>query len=239
MSNKAMEAFTFRTPRKQLANQSAGTSSRPAWLTKEALQHSKDINIVGLNERGSYNRDKYGHKAKRHNYSLIGDIMAKNMDFKSPRTELNSASEEAFSEYKVGRRHKREKLPNNINDLPKQDNKSQSLVNLPANIRHMFGSRICDSLLSDKELVDQAKERQKVRSGPPRPSRQVDVESLPVDVKKDLVSMRSNMFPGLSSDNTISRTQDDFNDTVHLRRVPNTDEFRYVRDELSEYIYHI
>ncbi|XP_005100692.1 uncharacterized protein LOC101854415 isoform X2 [Aplysia californica] len=241
---KAQGALSFKES-KQHPSQTARSdrSKRPTWLTEEDLKHSEDINIVGLNARGSYNRDKYGPKPRRHNYSLIGDVMAKNMEFNTPRVGIQD-NEEAFRRGKACGWGPGRQLPYELMDdkTKKSKSKSRSLVDLPPNIRHTFGSRVCDSLLSDKELVDRAMERQKVSSGPPRPSKKENVEGLPVDLKGNYESlgqaMRYNVFPGLTTEHTISRTQDDFNDEVHLRRVPNPDEYRYQRDELSTWSEH-
>jgi len=244
LRDKAMHALSFKDSQSAPAHgrSSQPPNQRPAWLTEDDIKHAKDINIVGLNERGSFNRDKYGMKPKRHNYSLIGDIMAKNMDFKSPRSSYRD-NDDIAQAYKVGRRARQHKLPRNItDDSGSNEPKGHSLVDLPPNIRHMFGARMCDSLLGDRELVDQALERQKANSAVLRPSKPGTVQGLPVDLKSNYDSlgqaMRYNMFPGLTTEHTISRLREDFNDTVHLRRDPCTDEFRYQRDELSTWSEH-
>ena len=224
----------------QTSDSGKSSNSRPTWLTEADIKHAKDINIVGLNERGSYNRDKYGQKPRIHNYSLIGDVMAKNMDFKTQRLGIDG-TEEIADEYRVGRRGRRQKLQIKIDDSLKcNQSKSRSLIELPANIRHMFGSKVCDKLLSDRELVNQALADQQTSSKPPRPSKKENVDSLPIDLHGNYESlgqaMRYNTFPGLTAEHKISCTKDDFNDTVHLRRDPNTDEYRYQRDELSKFL---
>ena len=217
---------------------------RPTWLSEQDLEHSRDINILGLNNRGSYNRDKYGKKPKRHNYNLIGDVLATRMEMNAPTVNGDAHTLEAYNNGRsvvYGRR--RQQLPYDpVKDLhftKDRPDRVKSLIDLPPNIRHMFGSRVCDSLLSDKEKVNRSLEKRNAMSGPPRPSKKQDVESLSVNFDGNYESLgattRYNMFPGLTSGHTISRTQQEFNDEVHLRRVPNPDEFRYQRDELSKF----
>lgn len=245
LREKSKGAFSFK-PTQQgpvpTSDNSHSVASRPSWLSEADIKHAKDINILGLNERGSYNRDKYGQKPKRHNYSLIGDLLAKNMDLKTSTRELHENAE-ISNQYRDRRRNHRDKLQIKIDESPTiRQKKSKSLVELPANIRHKFGSRVCDNLLSDQELVDTALEKQRIFSGPARPSKKENVAGLPVDLQGNYESlgqaMRYNTFPGLTTEHTISRTKDDFNDTVHLRRDPNPDEHRYQRDELSTWSEH-
>ncbi|KAK3778391.1 hypothetical protein RRG08_049237 [Elysia crispata] len=165
--------------------------------------------------------------------------------------EMNSSNineDAAKLEYNNGRNvvygRRCQQLPYDpVKDLHFTNNKTErakSLIDLPPNIRHMFGSRVCDSLLSDAEKVNRSLEKRKAMSGPPRPSKKEDVKSLSVNFDDNYESLgattRYNMFPGLTSGHTISRTQQEFNDEVHLRRVPNPDEFRYQRDELSIWV---
>ncbi|KAK3778390.1 hypothetical protein RRG08_049237 [Elysia crispata] len=167
--------------------------------------------------------------------------------------EMNSSNineDAAKLEYNNGRNvvygRRCQQLPYDpVKDLHFTNNKTErakSLIDLPPNIRHMFGSRVCDSLLSDAEKVNRSLEKRKAMSGPPRPSKKEDVKSLSVNFDDNYESLgattRYNMFPGLTSGHTISRTQQEFNDEVHLRRVPNPDEFRYQRDELSTWSEH-
>ena len=207
------------------------------------MKHSRDINIVGLNHRGSYNRDKYGKRPARHKYSLIGDVLATRMEMNSSNINEDAAKLEYNNGRNVVYGRRRQQLPYDpVKDLHFTNNKTErakSLIDLPPNIRHMFGSRVCDSLLSDAEKVNRSLEKRKAMSGPPRPSKKEDVKSLSVNFDDNYESLgattRYNMFPGLTSGHTISRTQQEFNDEVHLRRVPNPDEFRYQRDELSKF----
>ncbi|GFR66268.1 testis-expressed protein 33 [Elysia marginata] len=224
------------------------TATRPVWLSEQDLEHSRDINILGLNERGSYNRDKYGRKPRRHNYSLIGDVFANRMEMNVPKMIEDSEKLDAYNNGRsvvYGRRRQHQLPYDPVKDLhftKDRPERMKSLVDLPPNIRHMFGSRVCDSLLSDAEKVNKSLEKRKALSGPPRPSKKEDVKSLPVNFAGNYESLgattRYNVFPGLTSGHTISRTQQEFNDEVHLRRVPNPDEFRYQRDELSTWSEH-
>jgi len=249
MNQKAKEALLFKSSDQQPQTPKSIVSNRPNWLSENDIKHSKEINIVGLNPRGSYNRDKYGQKPKHHTYSIIGDIMAKNTDSKTARRRVLDGDQEFVKEFNAGRRSKRHNTSSIISNTENNPNDtkgtSRSLVQLPANIRHAFGSRVCDYLLSDKELVDEALAKQRTQSGPARPSKKQNIQSLQAN-QGNYESLGSNMrynifpgsFPGLTTEHNLSRTKDDFNDTVHLRRVPNPDEFRYQRDELSTWSEH-
>jgi len=248
MHKKAKDALLFKSSEQQPQTAKSTKSSRPNWLSEDDIKHSKEINIVGLNPRGSYNRDKYGQKPKHHSYSIIGDIMSKNTDSKTARRRVLDGDVEFVKEFNAGRKSKKNDVSSIIGGEGNQTNTtvtSRSLVQLPANIRHAFGSRVCDYLLSDQDLVDEALAKQRTQSGPARPSKKQNIESLKAN-HGNYESLGSNMrynifpgsFPGLTLEHNLSRTKDDFNDTVHLRRVPNPDEFRYQRDELSTWSEH-
>ncbi|XP_013094734.1 uncharacterized protein LOC106078389 [Biomphalaria glabrata] len=209
------------------------TPYKPSWLSQKDLEHSKEINSLGLNVKESYNRDKYGTKPLRHAYSLIGDPLAVNMDFNSSKnTDTLSQNHIVYSKG----RH----LPYGLMKQTKPDN-LKSIFPLPPNIRHKFGSRDCDVLLSDEHLVHLALLKQS-NLAPQKVSRKENHQHLPVDLSGNYESLghltRYNVCSGISTDNKISNTKQDFNDLVHLRRVPNPDQFRYQRDELSAWAEH-
>ncbi|CAL1538864.1 unnamed protein product [Lymnaea stagnalis] len=238
---KTENALTFK---QNLTSQEATSlvlPERPSWFSEKDLHHSKEINSVGLNGKGSFNRDRYGSKPVTHTYALIGNPLALNMDFKgyTERHDIQDAYKIKPTQWGTGRH-----LPY---DLMMQANASgnphpQSIIDLPPNIRHKFRSRECDLLLSDENLVRVSLEKQKLSSGPVRPSKKENVQSLPVDLEGNYEGLghmtRYNVCPGVTADHKISNTKQDFNDLVHLRRVPNTDEFRYQRDELSTWAEH-
>jgi hypothetical protein len=57
-------------------------------LSQEATELARRMNRVGLNDRSSYNYDKYGKERKlpAHQYSLIGDILRFSSDNKLSHT---------------------------------------------------------------------------------------------------------------------------------------------------------
>lgn len=198
----------------------------------DVMAMTRDMNRVGLNANNSYNHDKYGKKGASHNYSLIGDVLRPGMEFNTPRNQTqyqiahgNSAIHRPLNQAKSARRAS-----------------PHSVVQLPANIRHQFGSRICDSLLSDPKVVEQTVESQKAhKEQMKRASKPLNVPTMEKELKPEYESignaMRMNVFPGYNINHKISTMKTSFDDSVHLRRYPDPEQWRYQRDELSKYIY--
>ncbi|KAH9502516.1 hypothetical protein Btru_068882 [Bulinus truncatus] len=236
LKSKAERALIFKEFQTNENSSDSSLTYCPSWISPKDLEHSREINCIGLNERGSYNRDKYGHKPIRHTYNLIGDLFASNMDFKASNTANNTVNNSTI--WSRGRHLPYKLMKQNAppNDV------SKSLVRLPPNIRHKFGSKECDFLLSDENLVRMTLEKNSVIDRPQRPSKKDTVECLPVDMTGNYGSLghvtRANIFPGMTIDHKISNTKQDFNDLVYLRRVPNPDQFRYQSDELSKWSEH-
>ncbi|KAL5018361.1 hypothetical protein ScPMuIL_004083 [Solemya velum] len=203
------------------------------WMSEKDLDHAKEMNRVGLNERGSYNRDKYGRRPPLLKYSPMGDAL----------------NQEKSSFEKMNQRGatRRDLIGNSVS--PGQGNRDTTLkldddtvIHVPQNIRHQFGSHICDALLSDKEKVQAILMRQ----GMKRSSRRSTSAADGMRPQEDLYSeyetlgnaMRQNIFPGFTSDAKQSCTKSEFTDTVHLHRYPDPDQYRYKKDELSRWAEH-
>ncbi|KAH3871201.1 uncharacterized protein LOC127868439 isoform X2 [Dreissena polymorpha] len=218
--------------------------SRPTWFTKDDLYASNEINTLGLNNNQSFNRDKYGHKAPVHKYSLIGDVLRPGMDF--PRRERTEIQMRNQGYGKGDMRGALARSPPRIGQVSAQlSRKPAELAPLvvPPNIKHKFGSKVCDNLLSDKAVVDHTIEEQK------RAKETIERKSHPFIVQKfsreanpdyDMLgnALRMNVVPGYSTDQTISTTKTAFNDQVHLFRYQDPDKWRYQKDELSKWAEH-
>ena len=116
----------------------------------------------------------------------------------------------------------------------------QTSLVLPQNIKHQFGSRVCDKLLSDKEIVDKTIQDQKdFKASIQRTSKKFDVPKFTKDLNPEYEmlgnALRMNVVPGYTIDHKVSTTKTAFNDQVHLFRYPDPDKYRYQKDELSEY----
>ncbi|XP_061182112.1 uncharacterized protein LOC133190472 isoform X1 [Saccostrea echinata] len=206
-------------------------------MTMEASNMLKEMNRVGLNERNSYNRDKYGRKPSVHSYSLMGDVMRpRNMDLPSRRENSNYSQ------------HKKEKIETVLPLGPQDSNQSANgsrpasrrslAVDLPENIRHQFGSKICESLLNDEKVVERTMQKQKEdKEAAYRVRKPLSVPTIDKNLKPEYEQlgnfMRMNVFPGYNVNHKISTTKSTFTDSVHLQRVPDPDKWRYQRDELS------
>lgn len=201
------------------------------WMSEKDLDHAKEMNRVGLNERGSYNHDKYGRKPPLLKYSpVMGDIV-NSKSSSAERINLRGAS-------------RRDLVGNSVSPDPSYKDAivkldDHTMMRVPQNIRHQFGSDICDALLSDKEKVQEILVRQGMR----RMSRRGDAATKGTRPQKDEYSeyeslgnaMRQNLFPGFTSDDKQSCTKSEFTDNVHLHRYPDPDQYRYKKDELSKY----
>ncbi|CAG5129755.1 unnamed protein product [Candidula unifasciata] len=128
-------------------------------------------------------------------------------------------------------------ISNDLMQQSKPDNQqSHSFVELPANIKHKFGSRNCEELLCDKDLVALSIDRQKPLFRHQRSSKIQNATSLQVNLDGDYENIGQNLrydiFPGFTTDHTISQGHQDFTNQVHLRRGKNPDTFHHKRDDL-------
>ena len=216
-------------------------TSRSQWFTKDDLKGSKEINIIGLNENQSFNRDKYRSKAPVHNYSLIGDVLRPGMDFpRRERTEIQMRNLGYGKGDMQGPLAEGFKLQTCAQEGATSARSSRrAVVDLPPNIKHHFGSRVCDKLLSDKAVVEKTVKRQKEqKASSQRPSKPFKVPEFTkeMDPEYEMLgnALRMNVVPGYSIDQKVSTTKTSFNDQVHLFRYKDPDKYRYQKDELSK-----
>ena len=249
---KQSRYFGVDSRQKTLDSKSKSANQSSHWISMKDLDHTDEINSVGLNNR-SYNHEKYGSKPPVHQYSNIGSILQPGMDFnevereeikgpyKKPEVRRNPdwLRREAYFKGKQGQMESQPGVGVDVSGMQ-----------LPKNIQHKFGTKLCQSLLSDKEIVDKTIEeqqkmkikensRRKNRYGPshqnPTPN---EVSSDPnLNPIYDALGgvLRHNLFPGQTFDHKVGVMKGDFNDSVHKNRVPNPDEYRYKRDDLSKY----
>ncbi|XP_059156526.1 uncharacterized protein LOC131941333 [Physella acuta] len=240
LKSKIKQALSFRQAQNITELKPSADSVR---LSHKDLEHSKEINSVGLNKHGSFNKDRYGSRPVRHKYSLIGDPLAFNMDFNYTSDTCQKTGAPRNGDNALGWNRTRH-LPYDLMKQTQSKDAShlKSVIDLPPNIRHKFGSKVCDVLLSDQHLVSLSFENQKKLLGPARASKPDTVDGLPVSLEGNYQNLshtsRYNTFPGLTTGYTMSQTKEDFNDSIHQRRVPNPDQYRYQRDELSTWAEH-
>ncbi len=214
------------------------------WFSVKDLEHKDEINKVGLNNR-SYNHAKYGKRPPVHQYSFIGHPLQTGMDFSENPKDIYRGP---IRKPTIRQNPDWLKTEQNLAAKGLKSHSAptgSSIVPLPRNIQHQFGTNICNALLSDKELVEQTMANQNA-SKIVRPSRrQSSVKDVSGDVTVDPTydalgqSLRQNFFPGHTFGHRVGVIKGDFDDYVHKNRVPETDEYRYQRDELSKYTWAV
>lgn len=216
--------------------------ARPQWFTDQDLKGSKEINIVGLNENQSFNRDKYGEKPPVHNYSYIGDILRPGMDF--PRRERTEIQMRNLG-YGKGDLHgilAADTAPPQRGGASARSPRKSS-IEVPQNIKHQFGSRVCDQLLSDKNAVEKTlRDQKEIKETIQRRSKPFSVPAFTKEMNPEYEmlsnAMRMNVVPGYTMNHKTSTTKTAFNDQVHLFRHKDPDKWRYQKDELSKWAEH-
>ncbi|XP_060071834.1 uncharacterized protein LOC132551671 [Ylistrum balloti] len=210
----------------------AGSGRSALSMSDSATKLAKEMNQIGLNDRNSYNRDKYGQRAPVHQYSLCGDILRPGMEtVRREKTEYP-----AYVGHSERHRKAPTGTPRHASARPAAE--PRSIVPLPPNIRHQFGSRVCDFLLSDEKKVEKTVNEQNLRRERLlRPSKHLDIPDMDKELKPEYEmlgnAMRQNIFPGYTMNHKKSMTKLAYDDSVHLRRYPDPDQWRYQRDELS------
>ena len=210
------------------------------WVKQSDIDHAEDINIMGLGEdHKNYDRQRYSDRAPVHQYSLQGDLFVPGMDFSDKRQKLSGGCKGNAHVYK---RHRApDWLPKEyFMSKPKQDPVITS-VELPPNIQHQFGTKVCRNVLASSEKVENAiQEQQQLKAAflhsRTRATPKKDLVKCEIDPLYESLgnALRQDMFPGLTSDHTVSVARSVYTDDVYRRRVKDPDEWRYHRDELSE-----
>lgn len=214
----------------------AQTKARPhQWIKETDLEHAEEINKVGLDTGKrfhNYDRDKAGKSAPAHKYALIGDVLQKDQDFND--RDLFSSH---YTPRELGKpKHntaERLGLPS-----PRQYKKSSDPNELPPNIKHLFGSKICDSVLQDKALVKKTLEEHKQNQCEMLRARSsVPIGSIPnspgVNPAYEALgaAVRANIFPGYTFGHKVSHAKMNYTDDVFKRRYAIPNEYRMVKDD--------
>lgn len=237
--------FDLEKNRGDLKSDSGANSkqSNERWLSEKDLDHAADINSIGLKPRHNYNYDKYGPAQPQHQYTLIGNPLGQGMEFPTQQDPYYGAYPP--SAY-VGRRacrrrpHPEAESPGTSQANSRQGSALPTTNDLPPNIRHQFGTNICQNVLSDplkvsETLEDQRRKQANLRRTRVPPSAAGSEAAEECDPQYDALgqALRQNVFPGYTYDHKNSITKSTYTSNIHDNREQDPDEFRYQRDELS------
>lgn len=206
------------------------------WLSLQDLEHSSDINNVGIGKSGGYNRDRYSKKPPTHSYALIGDVLGKGNEFGQPQIY---DPDESLIALNLSQNNNKEMIRLGFNPPVDPDVeaplKKQSCIDMPPNIRHKFGSKVCDDLLQDPTTVRALLEKE--RRSKPLVRSKFEVDTKEYTAKAESGNYfevgqvtRYNIFPGHSTLNQSGVFNAVHNDVVYLRREQINEEFRMVKD---------
>lgn len=230
-----VKALSFQTDDVTVVNPRRDRATRKEYqrYTRNDIEHADEMNKVGLNNTTNYNRDKHGRRLSGYRSAIIGDIVQYDRNVGTGHHGQYSPSFGTVHDY----RRKMAQLVSDSTNNPTQQYKS--VVELPLNIRHSYGSQECDNLLSDKDKVDRTVEEQKkTKLAMMKYRRQ---STLPELRRPDINptyeafgnAIRSNVFPGYTMNHTSSLMKEDHSIEVFLARQPPPDTFRHQRDELG------
>lgn len=238
LEEKEKRALMFKPDRTECLQENMKGIGR---IIDQDREHAEEINNVGLNKTGSYNHDKYGKKPPTHNYSLIGNLLSPGNDFGYPQRyspddallKLNKQSNNVVTNEAI-------RLGFNSFDYPEQSqNKSKIKIKVPANIKHQFGSRVCEELLSDEKAFEDFLKQQKEQNKPAEKHQKTpDIKEYEAATSSSYFELgsglRANLFPDHSVRKPLGIFKAVHNAEVYLRREPMTDQFRRKRDEHSK-----
>ncbi len=225
-------------PKVEDDNKQTDCAKTDTWFRPDDLKNADQMNEVGPNGR-NYNWDKYGKKPPQHTYSLIGNVFSTGMDFSGKET-LN-IPKEAYIRPSHARR-RRGPTESGVAVQPRHGSAPPTAMDLPANIRHKFGTTVCNVVLSDKQKVQQTLDQQRKRRDQMHKTRKQNpsTEMPPDDADPQYealgLALRQNVFPGFTYDHKSSTSKDVYTNDVYDNRQTDPDEYRYQRDELSKYI---
>lgn len=124
------------------------------------------------------------------------------------------------------------KLPPKMHVIP------GSQLEIPANIKHHFGSRLCESILSDPTKVAlSARTSYSPTAAKTAPAERRGSEEPELEASYAALSdtLRSNIFPGLTTGHHRSTTHRSHNPTIYERRQPVPDAYRFQWDHVSRW----
>ncbi|CAH1775212.1 unnamed protein product [Owenia fusiformis] len=238
-----VESLYFRAPN---ANVTAGETHIPEtpqpsqWYNETHVNNAEKINIVGLKDTKGFDYQKSKEKPPVHQYSIIGDPLRLGMEFNDK--EQTSYKSHMFpldvksygNKPQMGRRAK----------FP-IGNGSNGISDVPLNIQHKFGTKICRSALSDLDKVQESlrateEVKNSIHRKPRRRSQTVPLSPSLLNPKYDQISngLRYNVFPGYNFTTKSGVTHEVHNMDPHERRYKDPDEWRHTQDELGYWAEH-
>lgn len=207
------------------------------------LQRVRAENKIGLNKTNSFNRDKYGRKPPTHQYKLMGDVLRRPSKSapvsvmslnQTPRISDQIASRGQMNgtvgDYSQKRYAKWKERTNNRTLSPFLQSSAEMYggIKLSTNIKHKYGSNVCDELLNDECAVVQTMadiDRKDIREKRATPlfrqgfglsshnlSRSCSQQLSYHDLSNTL---RSNIFPGDGIIYNCGATHADYNEDVY------------------------
>ena len=204
------------------------------WLDKTDLEHADEINKIGHGKSTrNFNHDKYAQPSETHNYRFCGDILKPGNDF------TNKIERHKYIPAPV---HQRKKYKYKLEPFLQETEDGVKLpVSLPPNIKHQFGTKVCNHLLVDKKVVDDTVENQRQNYDRILKRRLKDDPIPPIETVPETMydklgnTLRTDLFPGYSLDHNTSLAHTSYTNEVHKNRPEIPDQYRFQSDDLSEY----
>ena len=199
---------------------------------------------VDTKKSQSYNRDRYERPQSVHDYILNGDPLNKGVITKE-MTMRDIAARNRATNIDADVVDEKMYVSNYQKHYGHAAGGSKSAecaaVTLPKNIEHLFGSKVCRDLLSDREkiartLEEQARDRARRRKERPKvePGSQSKLDGGFTSYEYLGNALRHDHFPGYTCDHTSTLHRDVYTNDVYKSRVPVPDQWRYRKDELSK-----
>lgn len=140
-------------------------SSNPSYT--QYLQRVRAENKIGLNKTNSFNRDKYGQKLPTHQYRLMGDVLQRpsqsapvstmylDKTYGNNQIKPLNKMNELINGYQQKRYTKWKEKPNNqmLSSFEQPSLEIIGGIRLSTNIKHRYGSHVCNELLKDEIAV--------------------------------------------------------------------------------------
>lgn len=226
------------------------------WYKSEDLAHADEVNAIGFGKKKNFDYERGLKKPTIHNYSIIGDILRTGMDSqpnsnsaKYYQTENNNQlppirARSSFNAESVDPILYEPRNLNNSKNKPKT--RVINGVEIPLNIIHQFGTRVCEDLLKHEDKVNDLLD--KYDSARKHKSRFITRKDVcqpknPHNLEPSYESLgqavRYNTFPGYSRDQNVSEKEKHYNWQVFENRTKIPDEFRAQKDELSKSLFFL
>jgi len=205
------------------------------WMSQRDIEHARDINGIGIG--AGRNSDKYNHRSGVHFKKELENKVQYGMDF--PFSMPSSSGKRPY--YRVEHVGPPDRLPREF--YMKKDpitDDGTIAVKLPPNIKHHFGTKICQQVLSDPQKVEKTMEKQKRQEEALLKISQLRQRrvNLDIDLNPEYQSLgdalRQNLFPGYNINHKKSTTKSAYTEDVYKNRIDVPDQYRYQRDDLGK-----